>query len=269
MQAPAYADSLTRCIASGCRVEFGGTRFLNAIKSQRPRNARTASRRTGSRPAPKKRRHLGWIGRVVLACAAVVLGLIAWGAAERALAPTENTSQTNFDAVIVLGAPVDDDGNPSPRELARVTEAVHEYEQGVASHVIVTGGAVKNRFVEAKAMGRVAEAQGIPASAVFEDSKARSTVENTCDALRIMRRHGWESAEVISSAYHLPRAGLILSRLPMKWRVHAAPALGIASRGTTVYQNALETLKTVYYLVWTRQEEPCELGGSTPLATIE
>ena len=205
----------------------------------------------------------------MLAGTAVLLGLIAWGAAERALAPAENTSQTTFDALIVLGAPVDGDGNPSPRELARVTEAVHEYERGVASHVIVTGGAVKNRFVEAKVMGRIAEAQGIPASAVFEDPKARSTVENTCDALRIMRSHGWASAEVISSAYHLPRAGLILSRLPMKWRVHAAPALGLASGGTTAYQNAIEILKTVYYLVWTRQEEPCELSGSTPLATIE
>ena len=209
------------------------------------------------------------MGRGVLACAAVVLGLVAWGAAERALAPTGNTSQTTFDALIVLGAPVDGDGNPSPPELARVTEAVHEYEQGVASHVIVTGGAVKNRFVEAKVMGRIVEAQGIPASAVFEDPKARSTVENTCDALRIMRSHGWESAEVISSAYHLPRAGLILSRLPMKWRVHPAPALGLASGGTMAYRNALEILRTVYYLAWTRQEEPCELNGSTPLATIE
>jgi uncharacterized SAM-binding protein YcdF (DUF218 family) len=68
-----------------------------------------------------------------------------------------------------------------------------------------------------------------------------------------MRSHGWESAEVISSAYHLPRVGLILSRLPMKWRVHAAPALGPASSWTTAYQNAFETLKTVYYLVRTRQ----------------
>ncbi len=209
------------------------------------------------------------MGRSVLASAAVVLGLIAWGAVERALAPTENTAQTSFDALIVLGAPVDSDGNPSPRELARVTEAVHEYEQGVASHMIVTGGAVRNRFVEAKVMGRIAEAQGIPASAVFEDIKARSTVENTCNALRIMRSHGWESAEVISSAYHLPRAGLILSRLPMKWRVHAAPAQGPTSSWRAAYQNALETLKTVYYLVWTRQEEPCELSGSTSPATIE
>ncbi len=143
--------------------------------------------------------------------------------------------------LIVLGTPADADGNPSPRELARVTEAVHEYERGVAPRIIFTGGAVANRFVEAQVMARTAEAQGIPASAVLEDPQARNTMENTCNALGIMRRHGWESAEVISSPSHLPRAELILSRLPMKWRVHAAPALGPVGSGAAQEQAVVET----------------------------
>jgi len=154
--------------------------------------------------------------------------------------------------IIVLGTPVDADGNPSPHELARVTEAVHEYERGVAPRILFTGGAVKNRFVEA---------QGIPASAVLEDPAARNTMENTCNALRIMRSHGWESAEVISSPSHLPRAGLILSRLPIEWRVHAAPALGPVGSGSAAEQSVVELLKTVHYLVWSRQMERCDVRG--------
>lgn len=163
--------------------------------------------------------------------------------------------------LIVLGNPADADGNPSPSQLARVTEAVHEYERGVAPRILFTGGAVANRFVEAKVMARTAEAQGIPASAVLEDPAARNTMENTCNALKIMRSHGWESAEVISSPVHLPRAGLILSHLPMKWRVDAAPALGPVGPGTTAEQTAVEILKTVHYLVWSRQMERCDVGG--------
>ena len=163
--------------------------------------------------------------------------------------------------LIVLGTPVDGDGNPTPHEQARVTEAVHEYERGVAPRMIITGGAVKNGFVEAQVMGRIAEAQGIPASAVFEDPEARNTIENTCNALGIMRSHGWQSAEVISSPSHLPRAGLILSRLPMKWRVHAAPSLGPLSAWSKASGTAVEILKTVYYLTWSRQREPCDVGG--------
>ena len=124
----------------------------------------------------------GW-GAGILACAALILGLIAWAALERALAPKDNTTQDSFDVLIVLGTPADADGNPSPSQLARVTEAVHEYERGVAPRIIFTGGAVANRFVEAQVMARTAEAQGIPASAVLEDPEARNTMENTCNAL--------------------------------------------------------------------------------------
>ena len=93
--------------------------------------------------------------------------------------------------LIVLGYPADADGNPTPTELARVTEAVHEYERGVAPRMIITGGAVHNRFVEA-GDGAVAEAQGIPAGVIVEDRRHRNTIENACDSLRIMRSHGWD-----------------------------------------------------------------------------
>lgn len=220
---------------------------------------KTKTRRAGRKAAPRRRKRLSWVVRGVAACAALVLGLIAWAAIARALAPAANTVQERFDALIVLGSPADADGNPAPEQLARVTEAVHEYERGVAPRVIVTGGATRKGFVEARVMARTAEAQGVPAEAVFEEPEARNTIENTCDSLKIMRRHGWKSAEVVSSASHLPRAGLILSRLPLKWRTHAAPALEPEGAGQSAARTALEILKTMRYLVWARQVEPCRL----------
>ncbi len=213
--------------------------------------------RAGRRPAPRKRKRLGWIGRSVVACVLVVLGLLAWAAIARAVAPIANTSLTQFDALIVLGYPADSDGNPTATEQARVTEAVKEYERGVAPRMIFTGGAAHNRFVEAQVMARTAEAQGIPASVIVEDQEAMNTIENACDSVRMMQSHGWTSAEVISSAYHLPRAAMIFGRLPVEWRVHAAPEPGPAGGGTA--ETALEILKTVHYLVWSRQTEPCAL----------
>jgi len=67
---------------------------------------------------------MGWRGRLILGCVLVVLGLFSWGAIARLVAPTSNTSLTRFDAIIVLGNPVDSDGNPTPEQLARVTEGV-------------------------------------------------------------------------------------------------------------------------------------------------
>jgi uncharacterized SAM-binding protein YcdF (DUF218 family) len=193
------------------------------------------------------------------ACLALVLGLIAWAAIARSLAPRENTAQEQFDALIVLGAPADSDGNPTPTEIARVSEAVREYERGVAPRMIVSGGAAHNRFVEAEVMARVAEAQGIPANVIFEDRDARNTVENACDSVRILRSHGWQSAEVISSPGHLSRAAMIFGRLPIEWRVHPAPPVEPETAGGSMEGTAIEILKTVHYLVWSRQIEPCNL----------
>lgn len=195
----------------------------------------------------------------MLAFALVVLGLIAWAVIVRALAPKTNTSLNQFDVLIVLGDPADPDGNPTATEQARVTEAVQEYERGVAPRMIFTGGAVHNRFVEAQVMARTAEAQGIPASVILEDREARNTIENACDSVRIMRSHGWTSAEVISSASHLPRAAMIFSRLPVEWRVHSvSEPVG----GRPAVKTILEIVKTVHYLVWSRQTEPCALQSN-------
>lgn len=206
---------------------------------------------------PTRRWRLSWRVRLALSAFAAVLALFGWAALARSLAPTSNTALRRFDAIIVLGSPTNADGDPTPVQLARVTEAVHEYERGVAARLILTGGAVANRFVEARAMAHTAEAQGIPASAIFVETAARDTIHNACYAERIMKRHGWRSAEVVSSPVDLPRAGLIFSRLPLAWRAHAAPALQPEPASDADAAALLETLKTLRYLVWARRMERC------------
>ena len=192
-----------------------------------------------------------------------VFALLAWAVIARGLAPASNTSRTRFDAIIVLGTPADSDGNPQPDQLARVTEAVHEYQRGVAPRLILTGGAAHNHFVEARVMARSAEALGIPESAVFVEPEAMDTIQNACYSVRIMKAHGWHSAEIISRAEHLPRASLIFSNLsqgswPLEWNEHAAPPL---SPESSAYHSALttvEVLKTARYLSWARWLDHCE-----------
>lgn len=217
---------------------------------------RRPARRHGLKRA--RRARMSWRRRGILGAILAAAGLLAWGYLARRLAPVSNTTQTRFDAILVLGDPADGDGNPTPIELARVTEAVREYERGVAAHLIFTGGAVANRFVEAQVMARTAEAQGIPEAAIAVEPEARDTIENACYAVRMMKARGWESAEVVTSAWHLERAGLIFSRMPIAWRMHAAPALEPGSEWRREALGMEETLKTVRYLVWGRPIERCE-----------
>lgn len=216
------------------------------------------ARRAAQRPRPARRKRADWRLRLVLGAVALVLVLLGWAVLARQMAPTGNTALDRMDAIIVLGTPADADGNPSPAQLASVTEAVREYERGVAPRLILTGGAVANRYVEAEVMARTAEAQGIPASAIVVEPQARDTIQNACHAGRIMQEHGWRSAEVVASAPHLPRAGLIFSRLPLAWRVHAAPPLEPESAAAAGAASLVETLKTVRYLVWARAMERCQ-----------
>jgi uncharacterized SAM-binding protein YcdF (DUF218 family) len=198
-----------------------------------------------------------WVARVLLAGVLAGAGLVGWAVIARRLAPTANTSRDHFDAILVLGTPADRDGNPTPEELSRVSEAVREYERGVAPRLIFTGGPANNPFAEADVMAGAAAAQGIPPSAIFVETRATDTIQNACYSARIMQTHGWHSAEVVSSSYHLPRAGMIFSHLALDWRLHAAPPL--QPDGSVWKPNsALEILKTMRYLVYARWTETCE-----------
>ena len=223
------------------------------LRSQKP------IRRSRHRRAVVKRRRLSRRTQLVVAGAAAVIAVVFWAVIARAVAPAGNTTLNRYDAIIVLGSPADSEGNPKPEQLARVTEGVREYERGVASRLILTGGPVRNQYVEAKVMARVAEAQGVPRSALVEEPRATDTIENACYAARIAKEHGWSSAEVVGGALQLPRAGLIFSRLPLQWRIHAAPPLEPESSIFTQGAEALEILKTVRYLLYARWADRCVL----------
>lgn len=144
--------------------------------------------------------------------------------------PASNTAATHFDTIIVLGTPANPDGTPSPEQRARVLEGIREYRTGVAPRLIMTGGPAHNQFVEAHVMALFAESQGVAASGIVEEGHAQNTIQNIFYSAQIMHAHGWSSAEVVSSGYHLPRTALILATfdrrqpaLAFAWRTHPAP----------------------------------------------
>ena len=223
-----------------------------------PGKPRRYTRPSGLR---RRRKPLSIGTRLILASVVSIAALLAWAAIARSLAPSSNTHLTRFDAIIVLGTPADSDGNPRPNQLARVTEAVHEYQRGVAPRLILTGGAAHNRFIEARVMARTAEADGIPASAIYLEPQALDTIQNACYADRIMKAHGWRSAEIVTTAEHLPRAAMIFNALPpdsaIQWSTHAAPPLRPVSAAYQSGVSAVEVIKTARYLVWARWADSC------------
>ena len=228
-----------------------------ASSSRQTRRRAPTTRRQSHRYRPIKIGSTRWIVRGALAGLALVVILIGWTVIARRLSPTANTSCDHFDAILVLGTPADADGNPTPEQLARVTEAVREYDRGIAPRLLFTGGPAHNHFVEADVMASAAAAQGIPPSAIFVETRASDTIQNACYSERIMQAHGWHSAEIVSSAYHLPRAAMIFSHTSLDWRMHSAPPLQAGEPGSGA-NSTVEILKTMRYLVYASWAERCE-----------
>jgi uncharacterized SAM-binding protein YcdF (DUF218 family) len=220
------------------------------LRRQAPRR-RPPTRRT------RTSRRLGSRAIIVLLFLGFLLITFAWAVLARIFAPSGNTQVTRFDTLIVLGVPADKDGNPRPTMQSRVDEAVREYERGVAPRMIVTGGLDGRQYREATVMARVAQAQGVPASAIFIEPEANDTIQNACYSARIMKAHGWRSAEVIANAGQLPRASLIFSHVAIDWRVHVAPPIEPQSTLPGLYAKGLEIVKTARYLLYANRTETC------------
>ena len=136
--------------------------------------------------------------------------------------PLENTSQSHFDSIIVLGYPANRDGTPSPIQRERVGEAVREYRAGIAPHMIMTGGPAHNKYTEAEVMAAFAESLGVPSTVILEEKQAQNTIQNAYYSMQVLNAQGWKSAEIVSSGSHLARASLIFSHFPIQYKIHAA-----------------------------------------------
>lgn len=110
------------------------------------------------------------------------------------------------DAVVVLGARVNDDGSLSGSLHDRVMTAVELHKQGLAPLIVMSGGTGANGIDESRAMKDFAIAQGVPEGAIVCDADGvdtDSTVRNTDDMLPNRAR-----ILVVSQFYHLPRIKL-------------------------------------------------------------
>jgi uncharacterized SAM-binding protein YcdF (DUF218 family) len=136
--------------------------------------------------------------------------------------PMQDTKLTHFDVILVLGNPARDDGALAPIAQSRMQKAIELYRAGAAPRLLLTGGAVKNRFVESDVMKRYALEQGVPASAVFTEGQSRNTIQNAFYSCKIMQAHDWTSALVVTSPTHVRRASLIFSHFPLDWRLQQA-----------------------------------------------
>jgi uncharacterized SAM-binding protein YcdF (DUF218 family) len=111
------------------------------------------------------------------------------------------------DVIIVLGAGLRNNGRPDMALTRRSERAADLWKQGLASHIICTGG-VSERVTRPEAEGcrDVLLEQGVPDEAILLESRSRSTEENALNSHVMMQENGWQTAVLVTDGFHMMRA---------------------------------------------------------------
>ena len=167
------------------------------------------------------------LGRVLLTVVAVcvILGVIAAAAvlimnhavvssADGRIYPHGTTElpmpDGGFDYILILGAGVKDNGQPSDMLTDRLKSGIALYEAGLAPKIIMSGDHGREGYDEVNTMKQFAIEHGVPSSDVFMDHAGFSTYESMYRAKAVF---GVGRMIVVSQAYHLPRALYIADKL--------------------------------------------------------
>ncbi len=114
------------------------------------------------------------------------------------------------DVIIVMGAAVWQNRQPSPVLKRRLLHAVALIKEGRARHLLATGGLGHYPPTEASLVKSLAIQEGVPPENIFMEERGRTTFEILAGCCRVMREHHWSKPLVVSDAYHLPRALFVL-----------------------------------------------------------
>jgi uncharacterized SAM-binding protein YcdF (DUF218 family) len=113
------------------------------------------------------------------------------------------------DAIVILGARVEPDGQPGPDLQVRTLHAVTLFQRGLAPYVVCTGGYRDDRLSAASVACRLATSQGVPADKAVLADGSMTTREDATSASELMLGRGWKTAIVVSHPLHLERARLL------------------------------------------------------------
>jgi uncharacterized SAM-binding protein YcdF (DUF218 family) len=127
------------------------------------------------------------------------------------------------DAILVLGAGVLANGDPSPALRARVEHALTLYDQGYAPLIAFTGGEGQHPPAESAVAVRMALASGAPPDAILSEAESHTTAQNVANIAPLLRAHGVRRVLMVTSPFHSWRARHMLE--DAGFEVYASPAM--------------------------------------------
>jgi len=132
------------------------------------------------------------------------------------LVVSQQDQRRPVDAIVVLGA-AQYNGRPSPVLRARLDHALDLYREGLAPHIVVTGGVGRGDTTSEALVGRrYLVAHEVPADAVVAQPQGRSTMTSMTAVAVWLRRSGLRRVLLVSDPFHTFRLRLEARRTALE-----------------------------------------------------
>ncbi|CUP65262.1 SanA/YdcF family protein [Clostridium baratii] len=172
----------------------------------------------------------------------------------------------NADAIIVLGAGVDDNGMASDILVDRLETALEVYKNSESSKFLLSGDHGKIGYNEVGAMkDYIMDHENVKEENIFLDHAGFSTYETMYRAKEIFQV---KKAIIVTNEYHLPRALYIAGKMGIE-------AYGVnADKRNYIYIDSYkkrENLAKIKDFMYTNiiKPEPTFLGDAIPISTSD
>jgi vancomycin permeability regulator SanA len=164
-------------------------------------------------------------GDVSKILAAGVIELAVWFFGHTAVIVTEGLRDkaAASDVAVVMGTGLREDGQASPRLLARIEAGYEVWKDGLAPVLVVSGASYYNGWNEAAVMRDKLVEMGVPMNAIVADSNGNTSYDTARNVSALMRERGWTSVIVVSQYFHIVRTDYAFKRFGVEnvGHVHA------------------------------------------------
>ncbi len=144
---------------------------------------------------------------MVLLAVTLVSGAVKSRTEDRVMSAEDMSDVYGVDCIIVLGAYVKNNGQPSDMLRDRLDTAITLYNAGISDRILVSGDHGRAEYNEVGIMKKYLVENGIPENDIFMDHAGFSTYDTMCRAKDVfLTESHYKRVVVVTQEYHLYRA---------------------------------------------------------------
>ena len=197
---------------------------------------------------------------LLLASLPFILSEYVYTSAKDRIVSLDEASRMDADAILVLGARVQDNGEPSGILEDRLLTGVAAYQNNVSDRLLMSGDHGQEDYDEVNAMKTYAIEAGIPSANVFMDHAGFSTYESLYRARDVF---SVKTVVIVTQRYHLYRALYIAERMGLNAYGVAADLRTYPGMPWFEAREVLARCKDFFYTLF--MPLPTYLGAEIPI----